>query len=269
MLCCIFHVIRVLSVWFTHFNFVNTIVYWDVLYWISEFQNKHIHSRNQYTPSEWVHSKQSFQPSQFSNSLSIHICSITTFTIVIILFFSREEEENAFSSTILNTKQKNKESYFIRSKSFFGTSQIKSQSIILQSYRSISCDSWFHFKCFVFSDWERHWSVVFTPQSLDLPSITQWEIVWIWRIDCGIILLMIVTSMVANRTSRSNRRGPAVVTESRTITLPLSLCSRWGIDRVGMGLAATNARHFWIHWGKWGLRSRGEFLQWSKRFFVR
>ena len=56
--------------------------------------------------------KKSFQPPQFSNSLSIHICSITTFTIVIILFFSREEEENAFSSTILNTKQKKMEKLF-------------------------------------------------------------------------------------------------------------------------------------------------------------
>ena len=65
MLCCIFYVIRVLSVCFTFFNFVNTIVYWICIILDSEFQNKHIHSRNQYTPSEWVHSKQSFQPSQF------------------------------------------------------------------------------------------------------------------------------------------------------------------------------------------------------------
>ena len=182
MLCCIFHVIKVLSACFTLFNFVNTIVYWICIIFYSKFQNKHIHSRNQYTPSEWVHSNQSFHPSQFSNSLSFHICSITTFTIVNILFYSRKENTIVFFQTILDTKQKKMENKVIRLKSFFGTSQIKHQSITLQSYRSISCISWFHLKCFVFSDWERHRRVVFTPQRLDLPSITQWEIVWIWEL---------------------------------------------------------------------------------------
>ena len=95
MLCCVFHVIRVLSVCFTLFNFVNTIMYWFCILFYSEFQNKHVHFRNQYTLSEWVHSKQSLHPSRFSNSFSIHNRSTTTFTIVIILFFSREEEETS------------------------------------------------------------------------------------------------------------------------------------------------------------------------------
>lgn len=131
MLCCIFHVIRVLSVCFTHFNFVNTIGYWICIILNSEYQNKHIHSRNQYTLSKWVHQKQSFHPFQFSNSLSIHICFITTFTIVIFLFFSREKKQLISPAQYAIPNKRKWKSYLIRLKSFLGTSQIKSQSITL------------------------------------------------------------------------------------------------------------------------------------------
>lgn len=148
MLCCIFHVIRVLSVCFTHFNFVNTIVYWDVLYWISEFQNKHIHSRNQYTPSEWVHQKnRSSHPNSLTHSQFTFVPSLHSQSLLFYSFRERKRKTPSPAQYSIPNKRKWK-SYLIWLNSFFGTSQIKSQSITLQSYRSISCDLWFHLKCF-------------------------------------------------------------------------------------------------------------------------
>ena len=140
MSCCIFHVIRVLSVCFTLCIFVNTIVYWICIILDSKYQNKHIHSRNQYTPSEWVHQKNrsshpnSLTHSQFTFALSPHS--------QLSLFYSfRERKRKTPSPARYSIPNKRKwKSYLIRLKSFFGTSQIKYQSITLQSYRSISCD---------------------------------------------------------------------------------------------------------------------------------
>lgn len=91
-----------------------------VLYWISEIQNKHIHSRNQYTPSEWVHSKQSFHPSQFPTH--------SQFTFVpsphsqLLLFYSfREGRRKTPSPAQYSIPNKRKwKSYLIRLKSFLG-----------------------------------------------------------------------------------------------------------------------------------------------------
>ena len=148
MLCCIFHVIRVLSVWFTLCNFVNTIVYWICIILDKRIPKQTHPFQKSIHTSEWVH----------QNNRSSHPNSLThsQFTFVpsphsqLLLFYSfRERRRKTPSPAQYSIPNKRKwKSYLIRLKSFFGTSQIKSQSIALQSYRSISCDSWFHFKCF-------------------------------------------------------------------------------------------------------------------------
>lgn len=120
MLCCIFHVIRVLSVWFTLCNFVNTIVYWICIILDKRIPKQTHPFQKSIHTSEWVH----------QNNRSSHPNSLThsQFTFVpsphsqLSLFYSiRERKRKTPSPAQYSIPNKRKwKSYLIRQKSFLG-----------------------------------------------------------------------------------------------------------------------------------------------------